>query len=416
MISRFCFNISTFQSFLNIFKLFIYKTKKNESDLKEELSTFYNSSSFYFFDHGRTALYEILQQIKKKTQKKKILVNSLTLFEIINVIIYSGFEPVFLDNKKNSFQTEIDLDDGKVNPDEIAAIIITHLNGANENIIKLKHQIDKYKEKGKVLYLIEDCAVSLGAKINNKNVGLFGDFSFLSFNIMKNITSYTGGVLIDNNNKIEKVDFSKFKNPTKINVLKKIIFIFIIQLLNSKILFFLFFKVIKFSHKHSLNFFLKKYRTDFEVTIQKEFPKKFTYLMHSFQINILLKQFRNIKEKQMHKIEKARIYYKNLKDIKELNFPQTDFDEKNIYIEFPIICDSKLNKESLFNCLMNKKIDIKNYYYKNCCEEKTYKNFRKDCPNAKNISENILMLPVHQNISFDYQNKIIDEIKKFFKK
>ena len=65
---------------------------------------------------------------------------------------------------------------------------------------------------------------------------------------------------------------------------------------------------------------------------------------------------------------------------------------------------------------MNKKIDIKNYYYKNCCEEKTYKNFRKDCPNAKNISENILMLPVHQNISFDYQNKIIDEIKKFFKK
>ena len=144
MISRFCFNISTFESFLNIFKLFTYKTKKNESDLKKELSTFYNSSNFYFFDHGRTALYEILQQIKKKTQKKKILINSLTLFEIINVIIYCDFEPVFIDNKKNSFQTEIDLDDGKINLDEIAAIIITHLNGANENIIKLKNQIDNY--------------------------------------------------------------------------------------------------------------------------------------------------------------------------------------------------------------------------------------------------------------------------------
>ena len=105
----------------------------------------YNHSKFYFFDYRRTALYELLLQIKKKTDKKKILVNSLTLFEVVNVIIYSGFQPVFIDNKNNSFETKIDLNDYQRDINDIAAIIVTHLNGINSNIfnfyLKCYHQI-----------------------------------------------------------------------------------------------------------------------------------------------------------------------------------------------------------------------------------------------------------------------------------
>ena len=64
---------------------------------------------------------------------------------------------------------------------------------------------------------------------------------------------------------------------------------------------------------------------------------------------------------------------------------------------------------------MKNKIDVKNYYYKNCSEEKIYKsNFI--CKNAKIISDNIIMLPVHKNINIKDQNYIIDNIKNFFKK
>ena len=69
-------------------KILFFKQQDHEKDLKNVLSTFYKNSNFYFFDYGRTAFYEILNQIKTKTSKRKILVNSLTLFEIINVIIY----------------------------------------------------------------------------------------------------------------------------------------------------------------------------------------------------------------------------------------------------------------------------------------------------------------------------------------
>ena len=77
MISRFRFNISFYESFKNFFKLFTFSNSENfEKDLKRDLSKIYQNSNFFFFDHGRTALYEILSQIKQKTNKRKILVNS----------------------------------------------------------------------------------------------------------------------------------------------------------------------------------------------------------------------------------------------------------------------------------------------------------------------------------------------------
>jgi len=415
MISRFNFNISFYETCKNILKIFFIRKKNYEKDLKNELSKIYGNKNFFFFDHGRTAFYEILLHIKKKTKKRRVLINSLTLFEIVNAIIYAGFEPIFIDNKKNSLETEVRLDSLNSNLNDIAAVVITHLNGANLNITNLKLEILENNKKNENIYLIEDCAVALGAKINSENVGIFGDYSFISFNIMKNITSYTGGVLIDNKKDISNIYHEKYKEPSKIDILKKILFVFLIQLVNTKLLFPIFFKIVNLSYKHSFNFFLKKYRTDFEVKIEKSFPVRFAYLMHSFQKKILLVQFKDFKIKQLKRNEKSKIYHEGLKDLKQIFFPQTEFSERNIFLEFPIICENKKMKEDLFNYLMKKKIDIKGYYYKNCSDEKIY-NSLYECVNSRNISHNIIMLPIHEKINSDYQIKVINLIKNFISK
>ena len=182
--------------------------------------------------------------IKKNTKKNKILVNSLTLFEIINVIKYLGFEPIFIDNEKNSFDTNINLETVE-NIDDIAAILITHLNGINKNIVNISNQIRNYNlsNREKKIFLIEDCAVSFGEIMNNKYAGSYGDFSFLSFNIMKNITSYTGGALIDNQRKIIS-EVNSYSDLSKFDILKKSIFLLTLQLLNNKF-FFPFFSIYK---------------------------------------------------------------------------------------------------------------------------------------------------------------------------
>ena len=416
MKSRFCFNLGIRDNVLNFFKIIFSQEKSADQSLSENLKKYYTNSQFYFFDYGRTALYEILSQIKLKTNKRTVIVNSFTLFEVINIIIYSGFKPFFIDTENNSFHTDIKLQKMENKLDDVACIIISHLNGANKNIVTIKREIDDYEKKNKKIYLIEDCAVSFGAILENKFVGSFGDFSFLSFNIMKNITSYTGGAMIINNDDFKNKNLhNSYLKLSKLSLLKKNLYILIIQLLNSRIFFPFFFIFINFAEKHNLKFFLRKYRSDYEIKIAKSMPKKYLYLLHIFQKNILIDQFKNLFQKQIQRIDKSKKYYSNLKNLDDLVFPQTEFNEKNIFLEFPIVCKNKTQKENLVSYLKKNKLDIKNYYYKNCSNESIYSDHKITCINSQRLSENILMLPVHEKINNSDQVKIINKIINFFK-
>lgn len=416
MKSRFCFNINFKNNFINLFKIIFSQTNSVDRSLKEHLRNYYKNSQFYFFDYGRTALYEILSQIKLKTNKRTVMVNSFTLFEVINIIIYSGFKPIFVDTENDSFHTNIKLHNIENKIDDLACIIITHLNGANNNIINIKKEIDIYEKKNKKIYLIEDCAVSFGAKLEDKFIGSFGDFSFLSFNIMKNITCYTGGAMIINNEDFKNKNLcNNYLKLNKMSLLKKNLYILTIQLLNNRFFFPLFFLFINLAQKHDIKFFLRKYRSDYEVQIEKSIPKKYLYHLHDFQKNILIDQFEHLQKKQLQRIEKSKKYYLNLKNLNELLFPQIDFNDKNIFLEFPIVIKNKTQKENLVNYLKKNKLDIKNYYYKNCVNEEIYSDNKSSCLNSQKFSENILMLPVHEKINNKDQFKIINKIISFFK-
>ena len=63
----------------------------------------------------------------------------------------------------------------------------------------LKKISKKYK-----IYLLEDCALSLGAKFKKIHTGLWGDAGVFSFYPTKQITSGEGGMIITNNKKIYK--------------------------------------------------------------------------------------------------------------------------------------------------------------------------------------------------------------------
>jgi perosamine synthetase len=72
------------------------------------------------------------------------------------------------------------------------AIVIVHLYGLISP--KINEFVNLAKEKN--LFLIEDCAQSLGAKLNTKHCGTFGDIGCYSFHSQKNLTTLgEGGVI-----------------------------------------------------------------------------------------------------------------------------------------------------------------------------------------------------------------------------
>lgn len=412
--SRFYFNISIIENMIFFIKK-ILNYKEKQSLNNNEIFDIYKKSNIYFLEHGRSAFYLFLISLKKKTNKKKIIINSFTLFEMINMIIYAGFEPVLIDLKENSLETDVKKKIFKIEKD-LAAIVITHLNGFNSDIFEVKNVLEKINSNNKTekIYLVEDCAVSLGSFKSGQYSGNIGDFAILSFNIMKNITTLTGGALIDNCKKLE-IDSSldHFKKETNISSIKKSIFVMMLQLLNSKIFFIFFFQFIKFSHRNNLNFFLKKYRTDFKVFKKGTIPNEYLKKMDPVKKEFLIDQFPKILKNQQERIEKAKFYFTRLSNLECFDFPQKIFDNSNIFLDFPIICKDYDLKNFIWKKSLINNIDIKNYYYTNCGNEDIYRiyNDKEQLENSDHVAKNIFMLPVNKNFSIKDIEKIINFLR-----
>jgi hypothetical protein len=225
---------------------------------------------------------------------------------------------------------------------------------------------------------------------------------------MKNITSITGGALIDNCKKKKDTEIS-FKKVSLIALLKKIFFTIFLQFLNSRLIFPFFFLFLRYAHKKNLIFFLQKYRTDFVVSLKNSIPEDFLKTMSNFQCFLLINQFDSVEKNNLIRIRNSQYLYKKLKNNNNIIFPQLNFTNCNIFIDFPIICSNKLYKEKIWNRSLINFIDIKNYYYTDTVSQKCYSKYNNPEVffNSKTIADNILMLPVNINQRQNDLDKIV---------
>ncbi len=131
----------------------------------------------------------------------EVIVPAQTHTATAHAVELAGAKPIFVD---------CDYQTGNIDPKKIEkkitnktkAICVVHFLGIPADMIKIK-AIAKRKK----LFILEDCALSLGAKYNNTHTGLLGDAGVFSFYPAKHITTGEGGILITKNKKL----FNKIK-------------------------------------------------------------------------------------------------------------------------------------------------------------------------------------------------------------
>lgn len=127
-----------------------------------------------------------------------VFCQDLTFSATVNPVIYEGATPVFIDS---------DLESWNISPEALKrafekyekmgklpkAVIIVHLYGLCAEMDKIIDICNEYN-----VPIIEDAAESLGSSYKGKMTGSFGQYSIISFNGNKIITSSGGGMLICN--------------------------------------------------------------------------------------------------------------------------------------------------------------------------------------------------------------------------
>ncbi len=129
----------------------------------------------------------------------EVLVPEITWIASSAAINYVNAKPKFVNISQEDWCIDpIELE--KNITKKTKALILVHLYGNVAKIDKIKQICNKHK-----IYLIEDCAESLGSLYKNKHLGTFGDVGVFSFNGTKTITTGgEGGMLVTNNKAIYK--------------------------------------------------------------------------------------------------------------------------------------------------------------------------------------------------------------------
>ena len=128
----------------------------------------------------------------------EVITSSQTHVATAHAIELTGAKPIFVDSNTNDGNIDLNQIEKKIN-NKTKAISIVHYLGIPVDMMRLVKIAKKYNLK-----IMEDCALALGSKINNKHVGLFGDAGAFSFYPAKHMTTAEGGMLICKNKELAK--------------------------------------------------------------------------------------------------------------------------------------------------------------------------------------------------------------------
>jgi len=390
-----------------------YKTIENSSRwlsrwLEEEFKKYLGVKYAFAFNSGRSALMVILDVLDIK-KDDEVLLQAFTCNAAVNPILGREARPVFVDVDETINMDPEDLK--KKITTNSKALMIQHTFGwpaQIEEILKIARENN--------LYLIEDCAHSLGAKYKEKFCGTFGDTTFFSFGRDKIISSVFGGMAVTNDEKLAQ-KIKQFQDgldfPSNFWVFQ--------QLLHPILMNYLILPAyglnqclgrILLGILHKLSILSKAvYKKEKKGEMPQYFPKCLPNALAALALN----QFRKLDRFNEHRREIAGLYKKELKNF-DLPLAK-DFGERQpTFMRYPILVENETDetlkvarKRRFFlddgwrkSPIVPPDTDLRKMRYK-----------IGDCPRAEKIARSIINLPTHINISQKEAKIIIDFLKSY---
>lgn len=322
--------------------------------LKEMIRMFFTNDNVLLTSSARCALYMIVRSLPQH----RVVVPAYTCEVVIEAVKLAGKEVVYAQVSKDTLNIQ--------NYPEIDAntiVIATHQYGFLSGMEKLAMQC---KKKGAVL--IEDCAGSLGGRINGQLTGTFGDYGVFSFSASKTLQSPTkGGFIIARNKELlDKIQpITDMPDDSFVFKIKQIIRAFGFCLAKNKLLSKLLFSKSNSKSEHSETAYLT------DTTYHRS--------LYEWQAKVLLKQFYNIEALLMERRKLYEKYYNsinnNIIDCKSIKFG-------GVCIRFPVLVSDR--RRFVEYCRLNH-ISVGTGYNHLYCP--------KDFTIAYEISQEIVYLP-----------------------
>lgn len=339
---------------------------KKCQDLVKEKYNFNNT----IFTTSCTHSLEMMAMILNIGTGDEVIIPSYTFVSTANAFVKFGASVKCIDSIQNDPMMDIDNIEKQISS-KTKAIVVVHYGGNSCNMIKIKDICEKYN-----IYLLEDAAQAINSYYNGIPLGSFGILSAFSFHSTKNINCGEGGMLVINDETlVNKARIICDKGTNRYDFLNNII---------------------------------SKYQW---------IDKGSSYPMSELNAAYLYQQLVEIDNITNKRKELWRIYYKRLTMIvnKGAHICKDLSLMSNCHI-FYIVFDKKDDIDELQRFL--NKNDIQTFkHYSSLHTSVYYKaNFENVClPHSEKISENLLRLPLHNDLTIQECEYICKVIVNYYK-
>ena len=165
------------------------------AEFENRFADYHGMKHAHTASYGRMAFNYLLRAFDLPPGSE-IIFPALTFWVVPEIARCAGLRPVFVDVDPTTFN----LDPSKIErsiSDKTRAIVPTHLYGQPCEMTEIIRIAEKHQ-----LVVIEDCAQAAGARYRGRQVGTLGQASFFSFQLLKGINTYGGGMTLTNDDSI----------------------------------------------------------------------------------------------------------------------------------------------------------------------------------------------------------------------
>jgi len=359
------------ESVTNVIKRCSYwATGPEIREFEEKIAEYVGAKYAITFNSGTSALHALLLAYDLN-RGDEVIVPSFTFIATANAPLFVGAKPVFAEIEDRTYGLDPEDVKKRITP-KTKAIIPIHYGGCPCLIKELKEIAEDHN-----LLLIEDAAESLGAKINDRKVGTFGDSAMFSFCQNKVISTGEGGVITTDSKEI----YEKLK------------------LIRSH------------GRLETQDYFSSAEYMDY-VTLG------YNFRMPTMNAALGLSQLKKIDKVIKMRRDKAEYMTKKLSRIKEITLPTAPPDYFHVYQMYTIRIDgTRQIRDRLIQYLGDKGISTKvyfepvhlSYFYKNKFGFKGG-----DLPVTERIADQVLTFHTHPLLKNEEMDYISEEIDKFF--
>ena len=370
---------------------------------EEQFAEFHTMNHAISASFGRMAFYYILRALDLPADAE-IIFPALTFWVVPEMARRAGLKPVFVDVDPRTFNIDSSRIEAAIT-ERTRAIVPTHLYGQPCAMTEIMRIAEKHD-----LIVIEDCAQAAGARCRGRRVGTFGQAAFFSFQMLKGINTYGGGMAVTDDATIAaKVRAKAEAEPLQSTA--ELIKRFGLGMAARSLISPKGFAWWGYPIGAALSFVgdadLSKYFWE-RIRPLKKFPRAYRQRFSNVQAILGIRGLNKLDEFNERSQNHADIYTSGLANCAAVETPCVIDDAEHVYYQYCIyVSDPKLAKRRA----IRRRIDFETTHVDVCSGLPLFKEFSTNCPGAEKTAA-ALQLPVYARLRTSDVERVLSVVKK----